>query len=192
MNITGVTNQAINSTYSISKKIVVSEDKFSERLESINHKLERSADTCIGFGSITIGSGSVTAFYADDSTEEEPIVVLTKGVKGEELMRININDIDPSSATKAEMFALCGYLDNKGLTAPGTFGSYATLVVVEEMATHNGFMKATSLESKFSETKIDWTMITKKVVDLVFRCNDMAQYLKIKSIADILSNYDKS
>lgn len=192
MNITGVTNNATNSNYSNSKKAAVSEVEFSEKMESINPKLERSAETCIGFGPITIGSGTVTAFYADDSTEEEPVVVLTKGIKGEELMRVNINDIDPSSATKAEMFALCGYLDNKGLTAPSTFGSYTTLMVVEEMATHNGFMKATSSESNFSETKIDWTTITKKVADLVFRCKDMAQYLKIKSIADILPNYEKS
>ncbi|GAB6109999.1 hypothetical protein [Fusibacter bizertensis] len=191
MQLTGITNQKIISKQTDEIKTQQKEKSFTEILNVAKTPVERNIDDMIGFGSIDGGRQLATAFYAEESTEENPIVILTKGPKGEELARIAINDIDTTFATKTEMFALCSYLDDKGKTDKSAFGSFETLRAVEEMSTHNGFMKTTSdgVRADSVEEKFNWQELTRKVAELVLSSKNMIQYLKVKNLNNAMSQY---
>lgn len=183
MNIPNITSQNCNSVYVPNRKADSTQKASYDEVMITQPKTARDADDCIGFGTVDISLGSVTAFYDIHSSDEEPIVVITKGVKGEELIKISINDIDPQNATKYEMFALCSYFDDKGMTAPSTFGSFATLTAVEEMASHNMMMSTSEgVVSNNESKKFNWIKMIQDVADMVFKCKDMDQYMKIKSL----------
>lgn len=191
MQLTGITNQKKISKQADEIKTQQEEKSFTEIMNEAKTSVERNIDDMIGFGSIDGGRQLATAFYAEESTEENPIVILTKGPKGEELARIAINNIDTTFATKTEMFALCSYLDDKGKTDKSTFGSFETLRAVEEMSTHNGFMKTTSdgVRADSVEEKFNWQELTRKVAELVLSSKNMMQYLKIKNLNNAMSQY---
>ena len=60
-------------------------------------------------GITTVGNNAYLATYADSSTEEDPVVKVGK-------YEVHVNDVDPTNATRMEMFALMSYLDDKGLS----------------------------------------------------------------------------
>ena len=43
----------------------------------------------------------------------------------------------------------------------------------------------------FSE-QVNWDDIIKRVADLVFKCNDMAQYIKVKDVKNALLDHKQS
>ena len=57
----------------------------------------------------------IQAMYANNSTEENPIIEVSMYDDNWDVIkiyRVRINDIDPHNATQLEMFALCSHLDN--------------------------------------------------------------------------------
>ncbi|MDP4094265.1 MAG: hypothetical protein Q8920_12995 [Bacillota bacterium] len=131
------------------------------------------------------------AKYASCSTSDNPIIYVETNYGGKTVSyNININNIDPSNASRLEMFALCSYADNMGIGDKSTFGTYSTLRTFEEMANHNGYI-GTQGElngfNQFQSEKLDWVDMSKQVMALLFKCNDLIQYSKGLSIMDLFS-----
>jgi len=75
-----------------------------------------------------------------------------------------------------------------------TFGTYQTLRTYQEMAKYNGYISSDTegdtLE-QFKNAKSNWVNMSQKVMDLLYQCNDLAQYNKGMSIMNLFSDYPK-
>ncbi len=94
------------------------------------------------------------AFYANDSTVENPIVeiqLLREDGSPDKIYRMYINDIDPENATQMEIFALCSHADKQG--APQE--SYFFLNSSYYAGFNNDFFDAKALD-EFATTKHNW------------------------------------
>ena len=97
------------------------------------------------------------AEYAENDSEDHPVIKVTvQKPNGKEEYHINIHDIDPQNATEIEMFALCNYVDAKGVGTGGTFGSWHTLNYYRDNAAHNGYFELTNGTDSFNSAKQDW------------------------------------
>ena len=126
----------------------------------------------IGFLSDSSSNSSIVSYamvasYADESTDDNPIVqVLVGKPEGKaELYNISINKIDPSRATELEMFALCNYLDDKGMGTGGTFGTWQDLKVIDINASVNGYTEDTGILATFNSRRKDWGKICKMMME---------------------------
>jgi|GEM_PF-2656025 len=142
-------------------------------------------------------SYGMTAAYADNSTKENPIVELTTNYDGKrQTIQVAINEINPKSASRMEMFALCSYMDGEGLISRSKFGSWSTLRAVDEMSVHNGFFNNVTEGcgdmEQFTEEKLDWERAGKLVADLLFECKAMKQYLETKNLLKVLESFDRN
>jgi len=140
-------------------------------------------------------SYGVVAAYAKESTSKNPIINVTTNYDGKTLSyNVNVNEVDPKKASRLELFALCAYADDVGLGDKSTFGTYQTLHTYEEMAKYNGYIssdtQAGTLE-QFENEKINWVNMSQKVMGLLYKCNDLAQYNKGIRIMDLFANYPK-
>lgn len=106
------------------------------------------------------------ANYATDSTEKDPIVQITSNYGGRSVTyKVHINEVDPRNASQLEMFALCSYADDKGLSNQGTFGSFQQLKVYGMNAEHNEYCNSLSGHNTFLNEKFDWTGIVSRMMD---------------------------
>ncbi|SEW18346.1 hypothetical protein [[Clostridium] fimetarium] len=140
-------------------------------------------------------SYGVVAAYAKESTSKNPIINVTTNYDGKTVSyNINVNEVDPNQASRLEMFALCAYADDVGTGDKSTFGTYQTLRTYQEMAKYNGYISSDSegdtLE-QFKNAKSNWVNMSQKVMDLLYKCNDLAQYNKGMSIMNLFSDYPK-
>jgi hypothetical protein len=134
------------------------------------------------------------AKYASCSTQNDPVIYVETNYGGKTVSyNVNINEIDPNSASRLEMFALCSYADDIGIGDDSTFGTYRTLRSYEEMAIHNGYIDSQtevfSAFDQFRNEKLNWVNMSKKVIDLLYKCNDLVQYKKGLNIMDMFSRY---
>lgn len=107
----------------------------------------------------------ICAEYAEDYSEDNPIIKVTVQTgNGEQAYSININDINPRSATEIEMFALCNYADATGKGTGGTFGSWQTMRYYSINAIHNGYLKESNDLENFKTLKQDWVFMVREMM----------------------------
>jgi len=140
-------------------------------------------------------SYGVVATYAKKSTSQNPIINVTTNYDAKTISyNIKVNEVDPNHASRLEMFALCAYADDVGTGDKSTFGTYQTLRTYQEMAQYNGNISSDSegdtLE-QFKNEKSNWSNMGRQVMDLLYKCNDLAQYNKGISIMDLFDDYPK-
>lgn len=198
MSIIGITNQRVYKNQYNSKQTDKTK-RFSINTDSKKNLSNDNNADVIGFANFRINASTyqvVVLKYAEESTEDNPIIELTRGIDGDTLYKVNINEVDSSTASEAEMAALCSYLDDKGITSRSTFGSYAVLQSSKAMGIHNKFTSATNNanmnEDIFFSEQVNWDDMIKRVADLVFKCKDMAQYIKVKDVKNALLDHKQS
>ncbi len=134
------------------------------------------------------------AKYASCSTPDNPVIYVETNYGGKTVSyNISVNKVDPSNASRLEMFALCSYADDIGIGDNSTFGTFRTLRGYEDMAIHNGYINSETGNLNafdlYKNEKLNWVDMSKQVMDLLFRCIDLAQYNKGLSIMDMFSKY---
>ena len=114
------------------------------------------------------------AQYAVESTEAAPIVQVTSNYGGKSVSYlVSINEVDPKNASQLEMFALCSYADDKGISDGGTFGSYQHL---EYNAQHNGYCNGMGGTDCFVNSKFKWEEIVSKMMEDYLKAGVYRQY----------------
>ena len=111
--------------------------------------LSESSDNGKRIGITTVGNVGYIATYADSSTEQDPIVKVGD-------YEVRINDVDPSNATKMEMFALMSYMDDKGLTNNQGMKSFNKITAYSAQAEYNGYCSGISDENAAWTVERDW------------------------------------
>ena len=119
-------SDAYRRTQTADKEFFAGITETSEKTE------KKSSGKVIGLTTIPYENSNLsyglTARYAADSTEENPIIQVTSNYGGKTVSyNVNIKEVNPENASQLEMFALCSYADDKGLGKGGTFGSYHKL-----------------------------------------------------------------
>lgn len=199
MKISGVNNQNsgyINDSYSKNQK---ASNDFIGYMSVASKKVERQEDGDV-LGLAMINEPGTNCFwgmkakYAEGSTQDNPIIYVETNYGGKTVSyKVNINEVDPSCASKLEMFALCSYADDVGIGDNSTFGTYNTLRSYEEMANHNGYLDSQmgelSIFEQFKNIKLNWANMSRKVMDLLYKCNDIIQYKKGLNIMELFSKY---
>lgn len=113
------------------------------------------------YDGITYG---MSARYAKESTEENPVVQVISNYGGKEVSyKVAINEVNPEDASELEMFALLSYADDKGLSDGGTYGSYQRMKVYAMNAEQNGYILPLSGYHSFLTEKRNWTDIIGKM-----------------------------
>lgn len=131
------------------------------------------------------------AEYAENYSNDNPVVKVTvqKGNDITEEYNININEIDPASATEIEMFALCNYADANGMGIGGTFGSWQTLKYYQRNAADNGYFKMSDSMDNFRSLKQNWVaMVNRMMTDYM----NSGLYKQGMDGKKLLSMFDKA
>ncbi len=137
-------------------------------------------------------SYGMLAFNSDRSTEEDPIIKISCNYGGQQrYYDVHVNEVDPRNASAVEMFALCSYMDEKGMTDRGTFGSYAKLHAMGSNASmSNGFIDLD--DSSNYNVKVDWIKMLKEMANEYLKVPETyAQSLAANKLADELMDYIK-
>ena len=137
-------------------------------------------------------SYGMLAFNSDRSTEEDPIIKISCNYGGQQrYYDVHVNEVDPRNASAVEMFALCSYMDEKGMTDRGTFGSYSKLQAMGSNASMiNGFVDLD--DSSNYNVKVDWIKMLKEMANEYLKVPETyAQSLAANKLADELMNYIK-
>ena len=145
--------------------------------------------------SVTYG---MRAMLSDKSTLDRPIVQVITNKDGKtEVFEVDISKVDPSNASRMEMFALCCYEDKYGSGTGSTFGSFHTFRMYEETAIGNGCMKHTEdgipVWEQFRNEKVNWVKICESVLDILQTIKDpkvMELFSKGKKLLNMYSRYE--
>lgn len=136
-------------------------------------------------------SYGMKAQYAANSTEENPIIQITSNFGGKaESYYVNIHDVDPQNASALEMFALCSYADDKGITDRGTFGSFQKLKYYADNATMNGYFDGVTSYQTFLEQEQDWSQMVTKMMDDYLKGGIYKQYQDGKKLLAMFDYFD--
>ena len=111
--------------------------------------LSESSDNGKRIGITTVGNRGYIAMYADSSTEQYPIVKVGD-------YEVRVKDVNPSNATKMEMFALMSYMDDKGLTNNTGMKSFNKMTAYSSQAEYNGYCSGISDENAAWTVERDW------------------------------------
>lgn len=154
---------------------------------------EKNDSEILGLTMIPEEGSSITygmrAQYAANSSEENPIVQITSNYGGKTVSyNVNINEVDPKYASQLEMFALCSYADDKGISDGGTFGSFQKLKYYADNAQTNGLCSGLSGTDSFINTKYNWEDIVSQMMDDYL---DAGIYNQYKDGTKLLSLFDK-
>ena len=107
-------------------------ERVNEFYEDLTDAAEKSKSHAVGNAlslsmipySETMSYG-MAAFHSDKSTVNDPIIKISCNYGGEQrYYDVHVNEVNPHNASAIEMFAVCAYLDEQGVTDKGTFGSY--------------------------------------------------------------------
>lgn len=134
----------------------------------------------------------MSAFYSSGSTEAEPIVRVSSNYGGEQrFYDVHVNEVNPESASQFEMFALSCYLDDKGITDGGTYGSYSRMKAYALNASDIG--EGIDLQDPANASaEIDWiSMLRKMEQNYLQNSQTYLQYLDCKGLASKLDNWSK-
>ena len=110
---------------------------------------------------VTNVSYGMKATYAEESTEDNPVIKVTVTKNGEkEPYYINIKEINPAAATELEMFALCCYADSTGQGTGHTFGTWRSLCLYRQNALSVHSFQSSSSMDAYDSLRQDWiTMV---------------------------------
>lgn len=174
-------------------------DKIDAFYENMSTAAEKSTSHAVGnalaLTSIPYNdslSYGMLAFHSDKSTAEDPIIKISCNYGGQQrYYDVHVNEVDPRNASAVEMFALCSYMDEEGITDGGTFGSYAKLHTMGSNASMiNGFIDLD--DSSNYNVKVDWIKMLKEMASEYLKTPETyAQSLAANKLADELMDYIK-
>ena len=185
---------AINNKYENRQYDYISRKKVADSMVSTQQKMmlpEKATDTeTLGIAFLNVGNGvsyGLSAFYAPNSTAENPIikVEITNGKNHVETYEININEINPSNATGIEMFALCNYADSIGKGTSSTFGSWNTLKNFAFNAQEMGEFNIAGSVEEFISLKQDWSKMAENMTSTYMQAGIYKQALDGQCLAYI-------
>lgn len=145
----------------------------------------------IGLTALQVGSDflNVSARYADSSTAEDPVIevqVSAEDGSGFKNYQVHINEIDPKNATELELFALCSYADQKGMSGV-TDGQSSYMALLEYVSNYGGYGHAGSVE-EFAEKKQDWEALVKAGQEEEAKQIGGSNNEKLSDMAEMLEN----
>ena len=132
-------------------------------------------------------SYGMAAFDSDMSTQEDPIIKISVNYGGEQrYYDVHVNEVDPRNASAVEMFALSAYMDENGMTAQGTFGSYSKMKVYGQNASDFGdFPDLQSVDGY--NVRTDWIKMLRQMAEAYLgNPNTYEQSLDANKLADVL------
>lgn len=137
--------------------------------------------------SVTYG---MRAMLPENSTPANPIVQVVSNLGGEKkIYNVEINKVDPNNATQLEMFALLSYMDKKGITDGGSFGSFHQLKVYGSNASMKGYCEDLSGGNVFINEKFDWPVIIEKMMKDYFEAEIYKQSEDCQALLDFFATY---
>ncbi|MBP3505351.1 MAG: hypothetical protein J6K43_03000 [Lachnospiraceae bacterium] len=135
-------------------------------------------------------SYGMSARYAEDSTEEEPIIrVKVQTASGPQDYDIHVKDVNPANATEIEMFALCNYADDKGKGTGSTFGSWQTLNFYRNNAVQNGEFGESNTINDFYTLGLDWTQMIQNMMKTYREAGIYVQALQGQSLLAVFKSF---
>lgn len=140
-------------------------------------------------GSVTYG---MTAKYAEHSTAENPVIQVSSNYGGKTVLYdVNIHEVDPKNASQLEMFALCAYSDDQGITNRGTFGSYQRMKVFGQNAEMNGYCFGMGGYQNFLNRKFDWMDLVSKMMNDYLQAGIYKQFQQGKQLMGMFDHFAK-
>lgn len=141
-------------------------------------------------GNITYG---MTAKYAEHSTDADPVIQVSSNYGGKTVIyNVNINEVNPQNASQLEMFALCAYSDDKGISQRGTFGSYQRMKVFGQNAEMNGYCSGLSGYRNFLDTKFNWMNIVSRMMNDYLQAGIYRQYRQGTQLMGMFNYFAKA
>ncbi len=171
-------------------------DDFYENLSSAAEKsTSHAVGNALSMTSIPFSdslSYGMLAFHSDQSTDDDPIIKISCNYGGEQrYYDVHVNEVNPRKASAIEMFALCSYMDEKGMTNRGTFGSYSGLHAMASNASMCHSFIDLDDASNYN-VKVDWVKMLKEMANEYLKVPETyAQALKANQLADELMEYMK-
>ena len=198
MDITQTSRKAANNIlyggYDATGNVKV--DKFYEGLSSAANKAEGKSDgKLLGLTTLQYTEGvsyGMVASYSSNSTEEDPIIMVSCNYGGyDRFFDVHVKDVNPANASVLEMFALCSYTDNRGITDNGTYGSFIRMKhCVDNDALNNGTKYI--IETIKEGSKLNWLESLMRMAQEYLTCPaTYEQYLDTSKLLDIFSNLGK-
>lgn len=141
-------------------------------------------------GDITYG---MTAKYAEHSTDADLVIQVSSNYGGKTVIyNVNINEVNPQNASQLEMFALCAYSDDKGISQRGTFGSYQRMKVFGQNAEMNGYCSGLSGYRNFLDTKFNWMNIVSRMMNDYLQAGIYRQYRQGTQLMGMFNYFAKA
>lgn len=171
-------------------------DKFYEGLSFAASKSESKSDgKLLGLTTLQYTEGisyGMVSSYSKNSTEEDPIVMVSCNYGGyQRYIDVHVKDVNPANASVLEMFALCSYTDDKGITDRGTYGSFMRMKhCVDNDALNNGTKDI--IEAIKEGSKLNWLESLRRMAQEYLMCPaTYEQYLDTSKLLDVFSNLCK-
>ncbi len=135
-------------------------DFFRGISDAAEKTLEKNDGKVLGLTTLP-GKGNMSygmiAQYAADSTKEDPIIQVTANYEGKRVSyKVHVNEVNPENASALEMFALCSYSDDAGISDGGALGSWQKLKTCAGNAAHNGQFGSIEDAESFFGKSLDW------------------------------------
>lgn len=130
----------------------------------------------------------MSAFYSDQSTEQDPIIRVSSNYGGEQrYYDVHVKKVDSRNASQLEMFALSCYLDDKGITDGGTYGSFSRM---KAYAGNAAYSKIIDLQNPNNvSVKVDWVSMFKEMANTYLQnIKTYSQYLDSSVLAYALES----
>ena len=140
----------------------------------------------------------VRAQYASDSTQENPVVNITANYGGDIISRsVDVKNVDARSATMLEMFALCSYVDDKGIgkkfskdeNAGNKKDTFKELKKYAINAATNGQCRRVNGYEDFVIAKLDWIHIVDIMKDQFLNVGIYQKYQQCLVYMDIFEYF---
>lgn len=140
----------------------------------------------------------IRAQYASDSTDDNPVISVTANYGGDIISRnVAVKKVDAKSATMLEMFALCSYVDDKGIrekfskeeksdSKKDTFKELKKYAV--NVAT-NGQCRRVNGYEDFVIVKLDWIHIVNIMKDQFLNAGIYQKYQQCLVYMDIFEYF---
>lgn len=197
MNIGGLATENYRTDYagyaaSGNKKI----DSFYSSLSSATEKSNTKATgDVLGLTMVPYSNTmfyGMAAYYSEDSTEADPIIRVQSNYGGEQrYYNVHVNEVDPRNASQLEMFALSSYMDDKGITDGGTYGSFSKMKAYAGNAALNGYTVDLQ-DVDNASAKIDWiAMLQKMAQDYLQNPKTYSQFWDCESLASELDTWSQ-
>lgn len=167
-----------------------------------NKTENNNADKTIGMTLIPDKKSNITygvrAQYASDSTQENPVVNITANYGGDIISRsVDVKKVDAKSATMLEMFALCSYVDDRGISEKfsktGNVGdkkdTFKELKKYAVNAATNGQCRRVNGYEDFVIAKLDWIRIVDIMKDQFLNAGIYQKYQQCLVYMDIFEYF---